>query len=155
MIKTLTIGDKDVRLDNNIGWTLEYRDQFGRDIVPAIMPFLSSIISTIGGVFEEFGTESTDIGVAEVIQAISGERASEIMIQLSQLELTDFINVVWALAKNADPTLPEPKRWVRQFDPFPLDELIPEVGKLIIAGMASQKNLKWLQTKADGLKPKQ
>ena len=53
MEKTIKIGDKDVRLNNNVGWTLAYRDQFGRDILPAIMPILWSVTEAIGAILRE------------------------------------------------------------------------------------------------------
>ena len=31
MEKVIKIGDKDVRLNNNIGWAMAYKDQFGKE----------------------------------------------------------------------------------------------------------------------------
>jgi hypothetical protein len=33
--RIIKIADKEVRLNNNVAWTMEYRDQFGKDILPA------------------------------------------------------------------------------------------------------------------------
>ena len=41
MEKTINIGNKSVRLSNNVSWTMEYRDQFGQDIIPTLMPALN------------------------------------------------------------------------------------------------------------------
>ena len=153
MEKTITIDGKDVRLNNNIGWTMEYRDQFGRDIVPALMPLLGGLISITGGIIEEIGGTGGEVDAATVIQAMSGEKIDDILLQLSQLEITDFINIVWALAKNADGSIQEPRRWVRQFETFPLDEILPVVGEMIIKSVTSSKNWERLQALAEGLKP--
>lgn len=153
MIKTVTIDDKDVRLDNNIGWAMEYRDQFGRDIIPALMPLVAGIVTVIGGVIDEIGT-GKEIEAADVIKALSGETLTEAVIQASQLEVVDFINIVWALARNADETIPEPRRWVKQFETFPLDELVPVVANMIIKGVTSSKNWERLQAALESLKPK-
>ena len=66
----------------------------------------------------------------------------------------DFINITWALAKNADDSIPEPKIWVKQFDEFPVDVVGPEVVKLIFKGMVSSKNLKRLDRIAKAVRPK-
>lgn len=153
MEKTIVIDGKDVRLNNNIGWTMEYRDQFGRDIVPALMPLLGGLVSIAGGIIEEIGGTGGEVDTAAVIQAMSGDRLDDILLQLSQLELTDFINIVWALAKNADRSIPEPRRWVRQFETFPLDEILPVVGEMIFKSVASSKNWERLQAMLEGLKP--
>lgn len=153
MIKTVTIDDKDVRLDNNIGWAMEYRDQFGRDIIPALMPLVAGIVTVIGGVIDEIGT-GKEIEAADVIKALSGETLTEAVIQASQLEVVDFVNIVWALARNADETIPEPRRWVKQFEAFPLDELVPVVANMIIKGVTSSKNWERLQAALESLKPK-
>lgn len=153
MIKTVTIDDKDVRLDNNIGWAMEYRDQFGRDIIPALMPLVAGIVTVIGGVIDEIGT-GKEIEAADVIKALSGETLTEAVIQASQLEVVDFINIVWALARNADETIPEPRRWVKQFETFPLDELVPVVANMIIKGVTSSKNWERLQAALESLRPK-
>ena len=154
MVKTIVIDDKEVLLDNNIGWAFEYRDQFGRDIVPAIMPLLAGVVTVLGGIVEEVGV-GKEVGVAEILQAVRGETLTEAMIQASQLELADFINIVWAFAKNADGSIPEPRRWVKQFETFPLDEIVPVVGELLFKGLASSKNQQRLQTMRESLKPKE
>lgn len=155
MEKIIRIDDREVRLNNNIEWAFEYRGQFGRDIVPALMPLIAGAIEVVGGVLEEIGT-GKEIEMADVLQALSGERLSDTIIQLSQFEITDFINIIWAMARTADPSTPEPRTWRRQFETFPLDEITPVAAELIIAGLTSTKNWQRLQTKVKkSLEPKE
>ena len=63
---------------------------------------------------------------------------------LSGLEFVEIINITWALAKCADESIPEPKKWVRQFDEFPVDEIAPELFDIVTKGVISSKNLKSL-----------
>ena len=56
------------------------------------------------------------------------------------------------MAKAADETIDPPRKWVRQFDAFPLDEIVPEVGELMLKGFASSKNLERLRTMLGRLK---
>ena len=53
MEKIVKIGKQEVRLNNNMAWTMEYRDQFGKDILPAIMPLLASMIEGVSTVVAE------------------------------------------------------------------------------------------------------
>ena len=49
LIKTINVGNKEVRLSNNIGWTIIYRDQFGHDIVSSLTPMLAAGLDLISG----------------------------------------------------------------------------------------------------------
>lgn len=143
MIKTITIEGKEIRLDNNIGWAMTYRDQFGTDIIPALMPLFAGAMDVISELIQKVGNNK-EIDVAELLAEIDGDALINAVIHLSGFEFVDFINIVWALAKNADDTIPEPKLWVKQFDVFPLDEIAPEVFTLIAKGVISSKNMKRL-----------
>lgn len=146
MERTITIGGVDVRLSNNISWVFAYRDQFGRDIIPALMPALESIVSLVPAVMKA-GEEG---GVVSVLQSSEMEDAT---LRLAGLEVTDLINIVWALAKAADDDIPEPKRWVRQFDEFPIDVIAPAAFDLVLSGVISSKNRERLREMAKVLRP--
>jgi len=60
--------------------------------------------------------------------------------------------VTWALAKAADERILPPKQWVRQFDSFPLDIIVPAVGELLFKGFSSSKNLARLKKVGANLK---
>jgi len=146
MEKTITIGDIDVKLNNNAAWAMEYQDQFGEDILPVVLPLAASVTEAFAAILAEAGT---DVNVRSFAEAIQG-RAVEILAPIYQSEIVKLVyNVTWALAKNADPEIPEPKKWIRQFDTFPLDVVIPEVYGMIIQGFASSKNLPRLEKAKD------
>lgn len=150
MEKIINIGNKEVKLNNNVAWAMEYRDQFGKDIVPALMPVIASIIEGVTTVIADTG--KTEITVADIADAIQG-RTMEIMLPMFQVEFVDVvINVTWAMAKAADENIEPPKKWVRQFDEFPLDVVGPAVFDMIIKGFVSSKNLKRLENLRTSLK---
>lgn len=150
MKKIIKIGDKDVELSNSVAWTMEYRDQFNKDIVPAIMPLIASAMEGVSSVLAETGTDIKD--VKAIASAIEG-RSMDILLPVFQVEFVDtIINVVWAMAKAANENIEPPKRWVRQFDEFPLDVIVPEVFELIFKGFVSSKNLERLGTIKENLK---
>ena len=153
MIKTVKIGSKEVILDNNVGWTLIYRDQFGQDIIPSIMPLLAGAMDVISGLFQEVGDVS-EISIDDIAKLTDGDALINAMIHIGGFEFVDFLNITWAMAKNADDSIPEPKQWVKEFDEFPIDVIGVEVVKLIFKGMISSKNLKRLNTRIKSVQPK-
>lgn len=150
MEKKLKIGKKEVRLDNNMAWTMEYKDQFGKDILPVIMPLIASGIEGLSAIIEEAG--SGEISVADLAAAVQG-RTLEIFMPMFQVEFVDIvINVAWSMAKAADENIDPPKQWIRQFEEFPLDDIIPAVYELVIKGSVSSKNRKRLKKLGESLK---
>ena len=144
MEKIINIGEHEVRLNNNVAWTMEYRDQFGKDIVPALMPVLATMIEGVSSVVAEAGAEKIEL--ESLANALEG-KTMEILMPLFQVEFVDtIINVTWAMAKAADETIPPPKRWVRQFETFPLDVVVPAVYELVLTGFVSSKNLTRLKS---------
>ena len=152
MEKTIKIGKQSVRLDNNVGWTLAYRDHFGRDIIPALMPMLASAVDVFAGIVRETGkTDSIDL--SDIAQIADGDTLLNAAIHLGGLEFVDFVNITWALAKCADDTIPEPREWVKQFDSFPIDTVGPAVFGLITKGVISSKNLRRLEDLKRRIRP--
>lgn len=153
MIKTLNIGEKEVVLDNNIGWTLIYKDQFGEDILPAIMPMLVSGLDIIAGIFEE-SEDKNNITIESLAKVVDSDKFTNALFHSSAFEFTTCLNIIWALAKNADESIPEPKRWLREFDEFPLDVIGVEAVKLIFKGMVSSKNQQRMNELMESVHPK-
>lgn len=140
MEKTVKIGKKEVRLSNNISWAIIYRDQFGRDIIPAITPFFAALFDVVSGLIDDEGV----INTADIFRRLDGDKFVDAVIHLSGLEFVEFINVLWSMAKAVNDDIPEPKIWVREFDTFPLDELAPTLFTMIGKGLVTTKNWKRL-----------
>lgn len=151
MTKIIKIGSKEVRLDNSVAWTMEYKDQFGKDIIPVLIPAMSSIVEALSAIIAENGG-AEKLTATVVSEALQG-RATEILMPMYQMEFVDIvIGVTWAMAKAADEDIDPPKRWVRQFDAFPLDTICPAVYELVLKGFVSSKNLKRLKKLGETLK---
>lgn len=150
MEKSIKITSKQsIKLNNNVGWMYNYRDQFGRDIVPFLIPIVNAGIGVAYDIVQQMGGAKISI---ENIKKVDRETFEDAVIQLAALELTDVINITWAMAKAADEDISEPREWVKQFDKFPLDTIVPEIVNLTIEGLASEKNSKRLQSLLKELK---
>lgn len=152
MEQTIKIGDKSVRLNNNVGWMICYRDQFGKDIIPTLMPALAAAMDVMSGLVKEIG-KTENITLEDLAEIVDGNYFMDAMIHIGSIEMVDFLNITWALAKSADDTIPEPKEWVKGFDQFPVDEVMPAVFGLIFRGVVSSKNLKRLEDLKKALQP--
>lgn len=151
MEKVIKVGKQEVRLNNNVAWTMEYRDQFGKDIIPVVMPLIASMIEGVSTIMADAGDKG-EITVSSIAETLEG-RTMEVLLPMFQSEFVDLvINVTWAMAKVADESIAPPKQWVRQFDGFYLDEVGPAVFDLVLKGFVSSKNLKRLKKIGESIK---
>ena len=151
MEKIIKIGKQEVRLNNNVAWTMEYRDQFGKDVIPVVMPLLASMVEGVSTIMADAGRDG-EISMEGIASALEG-RVIDVLLPAFQAEFVDLVvNVTWAMAKAADENIEPPKRWVRQFDEFPLDIVGPAVFDLIMKGFVSSKNLKRLKKIGNDIK---
>ena len=151
MEKIIKIGKQEVRLNNNVAWTMEYRDQFGKDILPAIMPLLASMVEGVSTIMAD-ATDNGELSTSSIAEALQG-RAFDVLMPMFQAEFVDLVvNVTWSMAKAADDDIEPPKKWVRQFEDFPLDIVGPAVFDLVLKGFVSSKNLKRLKKISESIK---
>ena len=150
MEKKIKIDSKNsIKLNNNVGWLFIYKDQFGRDIVPTLIPVLNAGIDLVFGIYKETGGKLDK----DAIMSIDTDALTDALISASGIEMVDMINMVWALAKNADEDIEEPREWVKQFDTFPMDIIGPALFEMVFKSMVSTKNLKRLQNLKESLQP--
>lgn len=152
MERTIKINEgQSLRVSNNIGWMLAYRDQFGRDIVPALIPALTAIVDVTAEIMK--ATAGKNVKAQDVVAVMDPDILKNALVEASGLEAVDLIHIVWAMAKTADESIEEPREWVKQFDTFPVDIIGPIIIELVIACMVSEKNSRRLRTAMEGLKP--
>ena len=96
MEKTIKISGIDVRLDNNIGWAIAYRDQFGRDIIPALMPMFAAVMDVVAGLFASTG-KTENVELDDILALTDGDALINAMVHIGGLEMVDFINLTWSL----------------------------------------------------------
>ena len=68
MEKIIKIGKQSVKLSNNVAWTMEYRDQFGKDPLEAILPLVTAAIEATSSIINESGTG--EIGLTDIASAL-------------------------------------------------------------------------------------
>lgn len=148
MIKEINISENQkIKLNASLGWVLRYRAQFGHDILPDLLPMLESGLVLVGGAMDESGE-------LEWRKLLDSDTVSSAMISFAGAEFTTALNIIWAMAKNADESIPAPFDWANQFENFPLDKIVPEVLDAVISTVVSEKNRKRLGKLAKKNQPK-
>ena len=107
MEKMLTIDGRQVRFKSTGAFLLRYKAQFGRDALQDILKLQGAI-----------------------------DNKSQIK-NIDALDLEVFYNLVWTLAKTADPSIPPPLEWLDEFSEFPLMDIIPEIIDLIFSSLGA------------------
>ena len=107
MEKILNIDGRLVKFKSTGAFLLRYKAQFGRDALKDIYKMQDAVGP--GGKIKN--------------------------IEVMDLEV--FYNLVWALAKTADPLLPPPLDWLDSFAEFPIAEVVTEVMDLIFCSIGA------------------
>lgn len=123
MEKILTIDGKQVKFKSTGGFLLRYKMQFGRDAIGDLVRLEKTIPKTEKG-------ENKDEGI-EINEAV-----------LDALDLTIFFNLIWVLAKTADPDISPPMEWLDTFNEFPLMDIIPELQDMLMSTIKSSVKVK-------------
>ena len=154
MEKTIYIEGKPLVLSNRTKWAVIYRDQFGKDIVPTLLPMLAAGLDIVSGVLNEVEREEDgSIDPESILRALDGDTLLDAMIHLSGLEFVDLINITWSMAKASKGDIPTPNEWLDQLNGFPVDIIAPAVVDLAFKGLVSRKNLKRLEEIKTSLQP--
>jgi len=108
--KTIIIDGREVRFKSTAAFLLRYKAQFQRDALKDLFKLEKAINATTGEI------ENYDA-----------------------LDLELFYNLIWVMAKTADPSIPEPETWLDQFSEFPLDDIMREIVDLIAVSLVGTK----------------
>jgi len=121
MEKTIEIDGKQVRFKSTAATPLRYKTQFGKDFFSDLFKLypLAKITEK-----EHKSEEEKEKAFAEAFQ---------------QIDFEMFYNILWAMAKTADKSIPEPIEWLDQFEVFPLMDIFPEVQDMLIKSLESKK----------------
>ena len=82
-----------ITLNNNVGWLFLYKDQFGRDIVPTLVPVLNAGIDLVFGVYKETGGKISK----ESIMQIDTAALTAAIYNATAIEAGGLLNIAWGL----------------------------------------------------------
>lgn len=137
MIKTIEFEGQKVELNTSAGWLFVYRNRFGHDIFPDLMPIIESIVGAIATMLENGEAEVTPDSIKDLM---NDDTITDAFIKLAGMEITTVYQVLWAMAYNADKSIGGPEDFFNSFEKFPLDVIIPELFTAIVESSVSSKN---------------
>jgi hypothetical protein len=112
MEKILTIDGRQVKFKSTAAFMLRYKAQFKRDALQDIFALQRAVDD-------------------------NGE-----IKELDALDLEVIYNLIWVLAKTADPSIPPPMEWLDSFSEFPLIEIAPELIEMMASSLGSTTEFK-------------
>lgn len=137
MIKTIEFDGQKVDLNTSAGWLFAYKNRFGHDIFPDLMPIIESVIGALASLLE---SGETELNAGNVKGLMDDETITDAFIKLAGMEITTVYQVLWAMAYNADKSIGGPEDFFNSFEKFPLDVIIPELFTAIVESSVSSKN---------------
>lgn len=121
MEKTITLGNKNVKLRSTAATPLIYKNQFKRD-------FFSDMLKLASGLE---GVNTDDKGELDISSIDEST--------IENFDLTVLYNSVWALAKNEDLRIGEPIEFFSQFESMNIAELFPQIQDLLFDSIQTTK----------------
>lgn len=115
MERTIRVGGAEVKMRASALIPRLYRFRFGRDLIKDMSQLEKAYKKAVSVKDEEEKEEA----------------------QLTAIDLTIFENVAWAMAKNADPDVPnDPDEWLDSIEGvFSVYEILPQILELWAAGL--------------------
>lgn len=148
MRRTIDIEQHSIEIDTSMGWLFVYRGTFGRDILPDLMPMVEAVVAGLGEVFGTAVVKSDkSIDPEKVMELMDADAFVDMFVKLSGMELTTVLQIFWAMARNADPTVAPPETFYRELEKFPMDEVVPTLFYAIVESSVSSKNAESLLAK--------
>lgn len=156
MEKTIKAGKKSYKLTNKVKWMQVYKNEFGRDIMPMLIPVANAFLEIAVSVMKATGGKSLDMSKAgEVMKDIDIADIQSSMYSLAGLEFTDLLAITWSMARTMDDEIADFDTWVDEFvdDFFPVDEIAPTIIEINAKALMSSKNYSRLRKAVESLKP--
>jgi hypothetical protein len=114
--RTLTIDGRQVRFKSTAGVAFRYQNQFQKD-------YLVELYKAIPEVTALYNKDTVNLSLED----------------LSKLNSERLLEIVWSLAKTADPNIPDPLTWLDEFEEFPVIKIFTELLDLMVKTSKSKK----------------
>lgn len=142
MIRTVQFEGHSVEINTSAGWLFVYRNHFGRDILPDIMPAIETILQMAIDIIGQIDVD--EVNANSLVRAIDEDVLEDAFAKMAGAELITAYQIFWAAAKNRNNGIPGPEAYFNQFESFPIDEIAPQLMSAILESSISSKNVKSL-----------
>lgn len=133
MEKIIKIGGKEVKFKFTLSAFYIFKNQFSYDAMSKVIPAVGEILSSVD--FSILTSkDGKDVEGGEFINMLGRTLESTY-----NFEVVDFLNLLWAFAKNADRSIQEPEIWFGEFDEFPIIDVMREFIPALLESLGSKK----------------
>lgn len=133
MEKIIKIGGKEVKFKFTLSAFYIFKNQFSYDAMSKVIPAVGEILSSVD--FSILTSkDGKDVEGGEFINMLGRTLESTY-----NFEVVDFLNLLWAFAKNADHDIQEPEVWFGEFDEFPIIDVMREFIPALLESLGSKK----------------
>jgi hypothetical protein len=115
--KTIVIDGKSIRLKTSGALPLRFKAQFHKDYFSELMK------------------------LAPAIERLDQKKDELTAEDLAAIDFDVFYNIIWTLAKTADPSIPEPLTWLDEFEEFPIMDILVECQDMLISSIGTKKKV--------------
>jgi hypothetical protein len=156
MEKTIKAGKKSIKLTNRVKWLVIYKNQFGKDIMPSLIPIANTLVELAFTFARATGGNVKGAKLGDMMRGIDISDVQSALYSLAGLEFTDLLAITWSMAKTMDEETTDFDTWVDEFvdDFFPVDEIAPTIVTMNAKALMSTKNFSRFQKAVGVLKPK-
>ena len=113
---TINIDGKDIPFKSNGAVAPRYMMQFQRDLLKDML---------------SMGIVSIDLEQATDLEKLQWMR--------DNIDFNVFYDIAWIFAKTANPSIPEPLKWLETFEVFPIFDIIQPIQELLAVTFSSRK----------------
>lgn len=152
MEKTIKAGKKSIKLTNRVKWLVIYKNQFGKDIMPSLIPIANTLVELAFTFARATGGNVKGAKLGDMMRGIDISDVQSALYSLAGLESTDILQIVWSMAKAADDDLENYDDWLDSLDAFPVDAILPVIFDLNTKALLTSKNYSRLQSVVEALK---
>jgi len=126
-----------MEINSSVGWLYAYRKRFGHDILPDLMPLVESVLAAMASILEE---SQGKISAETIKDAVNNDALIDAFIKMAGMEIITVYNILWAMAYNADRSIPGPDEYFNRFETLPIDVIVPELFYAVVDSSVSSKN---------------
>lgn len=130
MEKIIEVDGKEVKLKSSAAFAIRYKQQFRRDPLADIMKLGKSVTKVKPIKKEDLGKEIEELQEELDIEDVD-------LSEMANLDFEVLFNITWALAKNADKSIPGPLEFFDQFEEFPILDSIDIIFDLALTSMGT------------------
>lgn len=152
MEKTIKAGKKSIKLTNRVKWLVIYKNQFGKDIMPSLIPIANTLVELAFTFARATGGNLKGAKLGDMMQGIDISDIQSALYSLAGLEFTDVLQIVWSMSKAADDNTDNYDDWLDSLDTFPVDAILPVIFDLNTKMLLTSKNYSRLQSVVEDLK---